>query len=218
MLGSPLHVADAYHVMLLAEHGTRYDIVGTESGKTPRDSLFHELGLRLHIKETTLSDTFEKFCCLLAIGDRNFSSLSAKDRLFIDYFLVLHRDYFVSDVIFKSGYKPNSFDRLKKHSKHLILETVGVSDLRNHVEAHLSLERTASNALASSLRPNALVGVKSARLPPGYPWHELSLGVTKQNVQEGALKAEWLTKRVGVQYLRAMNIFLVVEDLYAELQ
>ena len=193
--------------MLLAEHGARYDIVGTESGKTPRDSLFHELGLRLHIKETSLSDTFEKFCCLLAIGDRNFTSFSTKDRLLIDFLLVCCQDTFASNVMFKSGYKANSFDRMKLPNFPVL------SVQRNSAEAHLSLERTASNALASSLRPNVLVGVKSARLPPGYPWHELSLGVTKQNVQKGKLKTAWLKLPSWEQFVRALHFMRPVENV-----
>ena len=80
-----------------------------------------------------------------------------------------------------------------------------LSVLRNSAEAHLSLERTASKALASALRPNVLVGVKSAKFPPGYPWLELSLGVTKKNVQEGVLKTAWLKLPPWEQFVQALH-------------
>ena len=212
VLGHPLHLADATQVMLLAEHGARYDLAGAASGTTTLNHVFHNLSNRILKQNTTLSDIFEKFCCLIAIGDRNFSSISDENRLLIDLYLLLHRRSLVADVIVQSGYtcKPQNFEQLSRVVWNI---TTYINDfrLRHPTNDQLSLDRIAVNAVASAMRPNALMGANSKKLPPGYRSDKLTLGVTRQKVQEGALKTG-VTLRKDVLWARYRLIMEFVQD------
>ena len=96
---------------------------------------------------------------------------------------MLHRKPMLCDVIWKSGYPPKNFEIIPKSFFRRKLKK-NIEEYQSKYPQPLTLQRLAANVIRTSLRPNAVAGLKHLQLPPGFDSSVITLGLTKENFHE----------------------------------
>ena len=92
----------------------------------------------------------------------------------------------LQDLVIQSGYrfsfKQEYFEEMLSRDS----ESANKIDfIREKMKRPLTLQRLAANVIRTSLRPNAVAGLKHLQLPPGFDQSYITLGLTKEIILEG---------------------------------
>ena len=190
-VGSHLNLVEPAHVFMLAEHGARYDIPSqatmqgvdynfpTVKARMLQDVLFDE-GLRILL--------VVKIICLIAIGETPHFQQPDKSALQkFDAFLVKYMDRNMVNVITESGYRPQELASDVESGDISAEEVEKFQAMFNRV---LSLQRLAANVIRTSLRPNAVAGLKQLPLPVMFDKTFITLGLTQEKSKPGFLSMQ----------------------------
>ena len=191
-------------LFLFAEHGARYDLdkntpkhiqlqrlsdswqfESKHEPSAPKYVKLYHLGECLHVDFKHISSVCFKILCLLfAIGEKSKIDPNEIEKVHYSYCCVqtafeevLLKDLggFYCELVVKSGYKPGKLDEIVDGNPNLAEK---VQLFRETYDKPLTLKRQAANVIRTSLKPNAVAGLKHLHLPPGFDSSYITLGLS----------------------------------------
>ena len=150
----------------------RYDLRNDKSKSelTPKHQLFIFLFLERLLRVSHMP--LRLLCLLLAIGDScrvesHFTERFTNIRVHTLLEEALLKDFggFYCELVVQSGYKPEKLDGIVEEHPGLAQK---LQEFRETYNKPLTLKRQAANVIRTSLKPNAVAGLKHLNLPPGF--------------------------------------------------
>ena len=171
--GRPLHLAEhPEQLVLLAHHGARLDL-RDHNRRTPQQKMLHELALDFALERAT--KYYQLISILYAIGDVQQSEYGTGKRLETKLIRDLYKSDMISEAILESGYKPKYLKEIAEEYPRLVENVNKCREI--YCNTPLSLQRQAANVIRTSLKPNAVAGLRKLQLPPGFNPSYITLGL-----------------------------------------
>ena len=95
-------------------------------------------------------------------------------------FLIADFDGMHSEAVLESGYKPKRLKEIAAKHPHLVEKVNQCREI--YSKKPLTLQRQAANVIRTSLKPNAVAGLKHFELPPGFNPSYITLGLDLNSV------------------------------------